>query len=419
MSLTERYTRVFLPKSGALAFFVSILVWGIGIGCFYAALNNYLSDIHRIDQYERGWLEFFRELPGLGLVFLLALLHRVSDWKIMRLGTLVSMAGVIGLLVPADKIGVTALVMVWSAGEHLVMPVRNSIAMQIAAPGRAGQSLGFQTGAMNAGTVIGSLAVALIFWCGIRFFGVTDRSALYQLVWIFIFLLMLLSVICTFTPNAPSRASKRPRLYVNWKFRKYYALELFYGARKQVFLTFGPYLLIRNYGMPTDRMALLLGICAGANIFLGPQIGRLTDRIGYRNVMIYDTVILFFVCLLYGFAGDWFPAPIAFWVVVVNFFLDAVISSTSLATNLYLKEISTGADELTSSMTTGISINHLISILAAPFGGWIWLRFGCGALFGFAAAMAVANSLFALTLPRPGSGRQSGSPEGVGTPGHD
>ena len=99
--------KTFRPKSGALAFFVSILVWGIGCGCFMAAMNNYLSEIHQMNSLDRGWLEFFRELPGLALVFILALLHRVSDWKVMRIGTMISMAGAALLLVPADKIFVT------------------------------------------------------------------------------------------------------------------------------------------------------------------------------------------------------------------------------------------------------------------------------------------------------------------------
>ena len=39
----------FRPRSGALEFFTSILVWGIGTGCFMAAMNNYLSDICRMN----------------------------------------------------------------------------------------------------------------------------------------------------------------------------------------------------------------------------------------------------------------------------------------------------------------------------------------------------------------------------------
>lgn len=389
---------IFKPNSGAGAFFCSILLWGIGIGCFAAALNNFISDIYQMDSIERGWLEFFREFPGLMLVFLLALLHKVSDWKIMRIGTLISAAGAALLLIPADKIAVTAFIMIWSMGEHLVMPIRQGLAMQLAKEGNAGQSLGFLTGVMNFGSVSGSIIVAALFYTGTKFFNLQE-AFLFNILWIMIIILMTISVISTFSKNAPQIPSKRPRLYFNRKFSKFYALELFYGARKQIFLTFAPYVLIREYDFSTAAMAGLLGICAFINIFGAPMIGRLTDRWGYKNTMVWDTVILFFVCLMYGFAGDIFPKNIAFWIVAVNFILDAVLSTTSLATNIYVKTLSASQDELTSTLSTGISINHLIAIISAPIGGWIWMRFGIGWLFSFSAVMAICNTLFAMTIP--------------------
>ena len=393
-------SQIFRSASGAYAFFLSIFVWGIGVGCFMAVMNNFLSDIYHLNSVERGWLEFFREMPGLALVFLLALLHRTSDWKVMRLGTLISMIGAGLLLIPSDKVFVTAIIMLWSTGEHLVMPIRSSIAMQIAKEGHAGQSLGYLTSIMNFGTVAGSILVALLFYAGTVWFE-QKGDILYQAVWILIVILMLISFISSFTKDAPQVPSKRPRLYFNKKFNKFYALELFYGARKQIFLTFAPYVLIREYGMSTANIALLMGICAAINIFVAPWVGKLTDRWGYRNTMIWDTVILFFVCLLYGFAGDIFPAKIALAVVCINFLLDAMISTTSLATNIYVRQLAENKDELTSTLSTGISINHLISILAAPAGGWIWMKWGVGMLFAFAAVMAIFNSLFAMTLPKP------------------
>ena len=393
-------SNIFRSASGAYAFFLSIFVWGIGVGCFMAVMNNFLSDIYHLNSVERGWLEFFREMPGLALVFLLALLHRTSDWKVMRLGTLISMIGAGLLLVPSDKVFITAIIMLWSTGEHLVMPVRSSIAMQIAKEGHAGQSLGYLTSIMNFGTVAGSILVALLFYAGTVWFE-QKGEILYQAVWILIVVLMLISFISSFTKDAPQVPSKRPRLYFNRKFNKFYALELFYGARKQIFLTFAPYVLIREYGMSTANIALLMGICAAINIFVAPWVGKLTDRWGYRNTMIWDTVILFFVCLLYGFAGNIFPAKIALTVVCINFLLDAMISTTSLATNIYVRQLAENQDELTSTLSTGISINHLISILAAPAGGWIWMKWGVGMLFAFAAVMAIFNSLFAMTLPKP------------------
>ena len=393
-------SNIFRSASGAYAFFLSIFVWGIGVGCFMAVMNNFLSDIYHLNSVERGWLEFFRELPGLALVFLLALLHKTSDWKVMRLGTLISMIGAGLLLIPSDKVFVTAIIMLWSTGEHLVMPVRSSIAMQIAKEGHAGQSLGYLTSIMNFGTVAGSILVALLFYAGVEWFK-QEGAVLYQAVWILIVLLMLISFISSFTKDAPQVPSKRSRLYFNKKFNKFYALELFYGARKQIFLTFAPYVLIREYGMSTANIALLMGICAAINIFVAPLVGKLTDRWGYRNTMIWDTVILFFVCLLYGYAGEIFPAKIALTVVCINFLLDAMISTTSLATNIYVRQLAETKDELTSTLSTGISINHLISILAAPAGGWIWMKWGVGMLFAFAAVMAIFNSLFAMTLPKP------------------
>jgi predicted MFS family arabinose efflux permease len=391
---------IFKEKSGAWAFFGSIAVWGIAIGCFMATLNNYLVEIHSITQVERGWLEFFREFPGLMLVFTLALLHKVSDWKVMRIGTIVSMVGVAGLLVPADKIIVTMLIMIWSTGEHLVMPVRRSIAMQLAKEGKAGQSLGYLSSVMNIGAVSGSLLVAAIFWCGTNYFNVSKRIVLYDTVWVIIFVLMLIGCICSFSRHAPNNPSKRPRLYFHYKFSIYYLLELFYGARKQIFLTFAPFVLIVNYGLDTSKIAFLMGICAVVNIFCGPLIGRITDKIGYRNMMIYDTVALFFVCIFYGYSGKWFPAHIALWVVCLNYVMDAVLSTTSLASSLYVRSIESHNDSVTSTLTTGMSINHLISISVAPLGGWIWQQYGVGTLFTLAAFMAIANSLCAMMIPR-------------------
>ncbi len=40
----------------------------------------------------------------------------------------------------------------------------------------------------------------------------------------------------------------KKRFYFHKKYTKYYMLEMFFGARKQVFFTFGTYVLIIFYG---------------------------------------------------------------------------------------------------------------------------------------------------------------------------
>ncbi len=388
-------------KPGAGVFFLSILIWGIGIGCFMAAMNNFLAEVCHMTEADRGMFEFFRELPGLALIFILALLHKVSDWKIMRLGTIISMLGALLLLIPSnDKIFVTATIMIWSLGEHVVMPVRSAIAMSVVDKENAGKSLGLLTSIMNFGNVAGNIIVAIIFFVGTQYLELKNHVLLYDIVWGFIALLMLISIISTFSKKAPQGQSQKPRLYFNKHFSKFYALELFYGARKQIFITFAPYLLIKEYDLNTAEMAILFGVCAIVNVFVAPLIGKITDVWGYRKVMIWDTIILFFVCLLYGYAGKLFVPQIAIIVLCVNFMLDTILSTTSLATNIYARSLSRSQDELTSTISTGISINHLISIIAAPIGGFIWAKYGVEVLFLFAAIMAIFNSIFAWTISK-------------------
>ena len=399
--MIKKFQETFKPDVGAGSFFLSILVWGIASGCFGAVLNNYLSDVRDINVMERGILEFFREMPGLLLVFLIAMMHKFTDWKILKVGTLVSMIGLAGLMFASDKILITALIMVWSAGEHIILPIRSSIAMHVAREGKLGRSLGMVTGAANGGSVTGSAIAALIFYLGTRHWKVANELTLYNLSWGLILVLLVGSLVVICTAKTDEVKTKRPRLYFHRKYMKFYALELFYGARKQIFLTFAPYVLIRIYGMDTKSMAVLMGVCALVNIYCAPMIGKLTDYIGYKNVMIYDTVVLFFVCLIYGYADNLFAKNIAIWVVCLNFMLDTIISTSSMASNIYVRDISANEEEITASLTTGISINHLISILAALLGGIVWKYVGVGTLFTFAAIMALGNSAFALTIPAP------------------
>ncbi|OQA82802.1 MAG: Major Facilitator Superfamily protein [Lentisphaerae bacterium ADurb.Bin242] len=389
----------FKSKSGADAFFTSILFWGCAAGCFVGVLNNYLAD-GGMNEFQRGVLEFFREMPGLLLVFILALMHKKTEVKILRLGTLIAILGVAGLLLSPDKAFITLLIMVWSTGEHILMPVRATIAMHIAKRGSGGASLGYVTGVMNAGQVTGSLLTAAVFFAGLQWFGVVNKLLLYNIVWGLICLLTAVSFFFTLGCRDTGEAVRRPRLYFRRKYMKFYLLELFHGARKQIFLTFAPYVLILIYHRDTAFMATLAAVCAGVNIVCAPLIGKLTDRFGYRNVMIYDTVLLFFVCIFYGFAGSWFSPAVAGIVVCANYLLDAVLSNASLASNLYVRAISNSNEEVTSTITTGISINHLISILAALAGGWVWQKFGVSMLFVFAALMAIGNLLLAVTVPK-------------------
>lgn len=373
------------------------------MGCFAAVFNNFLVETYDITGFDRGVLEFLRETPGVMLVAIFAALHGLSDWKVLRLGTAFSLLAVALLLLEVRWAWAVAFIVVWALGEHLVMPVRQSIALSIAKEGRSGEALGIVTGAINAGTVAGSIAVAAVFLFCPRFFPGVSRRILYDVVWLLVACLLFSSIVVAGLAKEPGVARKaRPAFYFRRKYTTFYVLELFYGARKQVFFTFGPFVLIRVYGMDTRHVAALFAVAALFTALWGGRlIGRVIDRWGYRNVMVWDTVVLFFVCLVYGFADKLFAPRMAVAAVCINYVLDSVLSNASMATNLYARTLSDSQEELTATLSSGISANHVVTVFYALLGGWVWDSFGPGALFATASVMALANSAFAMTIPKP------------------
>jgi predicted MFS family arabinose efflux permease len=117
--------------------------------------------------------------------------------------------------------------------------------------------------------------------------------------------------------------------------------------------------------------------------------------------MISDTLILVVVCFFYGFAHRLFPMKIAFAVCCVNYVLDSVISLAAMASNVYVKDLSDNGDEMRATISTGVSVNHLVTILVALFGGWIWSTLGIETLFILSAVLGLCNSAYAATIKVP------------------
>jgi len=114
--------------------------------------------------------------------------------------------------------------------------------------------------------------------------------------------------------------------------------------------------------------------------------------------MVADTLILVIVCFFYGFAHHIFPMQVAFIICCVNYILDAIISQASMAANVYVQDLSDNADEVKATISTGVSINHVITIFIALFGGWVWQTLGIELLFIISAILGLCNSAYAATI---------------------
>lgn len=388
-------------QSGAKynTFLLTLLLSGIGYGLYRGVQDNYLAQIVHISEFERGIVEFFREIPGLLVVFILAAMHRMSASKIFKIGTAIMLAGMIGLTIATtDKLIVILFMVVFSLGEHMIMPVKSTIAMGLAKEESGGAALGISGSITQLGSIVGLIVVTGLFAI---FSQSTDTYPLalpFKIVLAFSCAFLIGAVLVSLSLQESKQAVAHKRFYFAKKFRKFYMLEIFYGARKQVFLTFAPYALILHYGADTSLIAMLLAICAVCDAIASPLLGKLIDKLGYKVIMVSDTLILVIVCFFYGFSHRIFPADIAFIVVCINYVLDSVISLASMASNVYVRDIADSPEEVVATLSTGVSVNHVVSIFIALVGGLIWARVGIEVLFSISAVLGLANSIFAATI---------------------
>ena len=386
-------TNIFKQGTRYKAFFLSLLLSAIGYGLYKGVIDNYLAEIVHINELERGLTEFFRELPGLLLVVILALFYRFSAERMYRMGLVIMAIGMtLQAVVAPGKAIIMAVIFFYSLGEHIQLGMKNTLSLEYSQQGKGGQALGYQSSIYQIGNLAGYAAV-------IAAFSLFAGKTIFKPVFAVAALFMVAAMVASFrlTGRSETDDSKR-RFYFRKKFRKYYMLEVFYGARKQVFFTFGPYVLILFYGADAGVISLLFAISAIACFLLAPLVGKLIDRIGYKPVMIADTLILVIVCFFYGFAHHIFPMHTAFVVCCVNYVLDSVISLASMASNVYVQDISDSPEEMRATISTGISVNHLITVFIALLGGWVWKVLGIETLFILSAVLGLCNSAYAATI---------------------
>ena len=71
------------------------------------------------------------------------------------------------------------------------------------------------------------------------------------------------------------------------------------------------------------------------------------------------------------------------------------------ASNVYVKNLSDVGDEVRTTISTGVSVKRLVTILVALFGYWIWSTLGIETFFNVSAVIGLCNSAHAATIKVP------------------
>ena len=375
-----------------LLFFGAVFCVSMAVGVHDSVFNNYLKDTFALSADARGLLELPRELPGFLVLVTAGILAALPITRVGMIGALIMVAGLTGLALCGSVFWLMVIVMmINSTGQHLLQPVGSSISIGLSEAGGRGRRMG-QTGMVETlGTIMGTGAVLLLF---------NQFGGGYHKWFLVAAALTVIGSLFYAQMHIAHLQKPRPRLIIRKKYRLYYALEFVFGARKQIFITFGPWVLINVYGRETSSIAGLLMVAAFLGLLFKPLAGKAIDHLGERAVLVFDGLSLIFVCIGYGYANRFTNnLTTAQQLAGACFIADNLLFSLGTARAVYLSRIADSPQELSSTLSLGISINHIVSMLIPIIAGIIWTQVGYERVFLGAAILAFFNAFLALFIP--------------------
>ena len=360
-----------------------------------SSLNNFLNDTFSLDGFQRSFLEFPREFPGVITLFVSAALWLLGS---RRLGGTAMLFAAVGIFLigftSSSYLMMVVFLFIYSMGNHLFMPVATTVGMELASDGRTGRRLGQLNAIRNAATIVGSFIVFI----GFKFLNFT-----YQTSFTIASVIFVIAAILMFMMQPKRSAAPRTFLKLRREYSLFYTLSVLSGARKQIFITFAPWVIVTIFNKPTQTLATLYTIGGIIGILFQPLLGKTIDKLGERFVLTLEAFVLVFVCLGYGFSSSLFPENTAFLITCACYLLDQMLFSVSMARSTYMKKIALDPTDIQPALSAAVSIDHVFSISIALLGGLIWNQFGFQYVFLLGVLIAFTNFFVARLIRLPES----------------
>jgi predicted MFS family arabinose efflux permease len=387
--LLNRDMLLFISTLAAAAFSESV---------FNSIFNNFLDTTFSLNSFYRTFLELPRESGGLLIIVVSAILFFIPSRRMAAISLLLGASG----LVCMAFFSVTfhwmfVWLFIFSLGQHLFMPINTSISMELAKEGETGKRLGQFNAIRNVSIIAGSFFIFL----GFKFFHFNFKIAFCIAALVY---LCAACFLCLMHPGSAQPGSSHIKIHKEYKM--YYWLAILFGTRKQIFLTFAPWVLVTEFHQSTAVLATLLTIAGISGIVFQPLLGKAIDTYGEKTVLASEAFFLIFICFGYGFSKTIFPLNQAFIVACICFVADQLLMSVNMARSTYLKKIAIKKEHITPTLTMAVSLDHIFSISIALTGGVIWAKWGYQMVFLAGSAIALVNLVSAFFITTPAAVRR-------------
>lgn len=349
----------------------------IGLQAWLMLFNNFAAERVGLSGEQVGMIQSIREIPGfltLLAVFVMVLIkeHRLSALSVLLLGAGLALTG----LFPS-YLGLILTTLMMSFGFHYFETTNQSLTLQYFDQARSPWVFG----------KLRSLAAASNIGIGIFIYllaSVLDFKQTYLVIG-----LMVMGAGIWGLGRNPTHQDLVPQ-HKNMVFRKkywlYYFLTFMAGARRQIFMAFAVFLLVKKFQFSVQGVAALFVINNLVNYFLSPAIGKSIIRFGERKVLTLEYFSLIFIFLAYATVESKV-------VVAFLYILDHIFFNFAMAIRTYFQKVGDPRD-IAPSMAVGFTINHIAAVFLPALGGLLWMvdyriPFFAGAFMALVSLMAV------------------------------
>jgi len=364
------------------------LAFGLSMNTSNAVTTNYFADVLHFTGPQFGYITAIREIPGLLLILVTALLYRMSQQRLTALALVVLSLGVGGYALATSFSTVLPWVILGSLGFHTVLQTQYSLGMTLSEEARSGRILGTMAGIVQAGALVGTAAVLLLF---------LKWPDAYHEVYVVCGFIALLGAVAIFGfphlhDGKPLKVQMpRQRIVVKREYRYYYALNVLDGARQQLFFSFGLWVLVSRFGLGVSGVSLVVIISTVVAMMFSPWAGRMIDRHGERRTLSAINVAYIFALGGYALMGNVWLACVFY--VIYSFI--APFSAIGAAT--YLRKIAVPQD-IAPSLAMGVTLLHATAVVVPVAAGMILNYVGYQVPFFIGCGFALIAALVTLGL---------------------
>lgn len=327
-----------------------------GLHVWRTLFDNFAVNVVNLDGSHIGFIQSIRELPGfLSLLVVYALLiikeHRLSALSVLLLGIGVALTG----LLPSFY-GLILTTLIMSFGFHYFETTNQSLTLQYFDKQTAPEVFGRLRSYSAATNVV----------CGLTILILAPRLEYHQL-YILFGLIIIAAAGWAFTRNPTNTALpiQRKEMVFRKRYWLFYSLTFMSGARRQIFIAFAVFLLVKKFSFSVSDIAVLFLLNNLVNYFINPFIGKWIVRYGECRVLSVEYIALIIIFISYGLVESRY-------VALFLYIADNVFFNFAIGIKTFFQKIGDPAD-IAPSMAVGFTINHIAAVFLPALGGMLWL----------------------------------------------